>query len=56
MKLKELALWKECYDKLRLYGKAGDITLPTKVHTVKALVFQVVMYGYENWTINKAEC
>ena len=33
-----------------------DITLPTKVCLVKAMVFQVVMYGYEIWTIKKAEC
>ena len=33
-----------------------DITLPTKVHLVKAMVFPVVVYGYENWTIKKAEC
>ena len=32
-----------------------DITLPTKVHLVKAMVFPVVMYGYESWTIKKAE-
>ena len=32
-----------------------DITLPTKVHLVKAMVFPVVMYGYENWTVKKAE-
>ena len=32
-----------------------DITLPTKVHLVKAMVFPVVVYGYENWTIKKAE-
>ena len=32
-----------------------DITLPTKVHLVKAMVFPVVMYGYEGWTIKKAE-
>ena len=32
------------------------ITLPTKVHLVKAMVFPVVMYGYESWTIKKAEC
>ena len=36
--------------------KSRDITLPTKVHLVKALVFPVVMYGYESWTIKKAEC
>ena len=35
--------------------KSRDITLPTKVHLVKPLVFPVVMYGCENWTINKAE-
>ena len=36
--------------------KSRDITLPTKVHLVKAMVFPVVMYGYESWTIKKAEC
>ena len=36
--------------------KSKDITLPTKVHLVKAMVFPVVMYGCENWTIEKAEC
>ena len=35
--------------------KSRDITLPTKVHIVKARVFLVVMYGYESWTIKKAE-
>ena len=35
--------------------KSRDITLPAKVHLVKAMVFPVVMYGYENWTIKKAE-
>ena len=35
--------------------KSGDITLPTKVHIVKAMVFLVVMYGYESWTVKKAE-
>ena len=35
--------------------KSRDITLPTKVHLVKVMVFPVVMYGYENWTIRKAE-
>ena len=34
--------------------KRRDITLPTKVHLVKAMVFQVVMYGCENWTVKKA--
>ena len=36
--------------------KSRDITLPTKVHIVKAMVFPVVMYGCESWTVNKAEC
>ena len=36
--------------------KNKDITLPTKVHLVKAMVFPVVMYGCESWTIKKAEC
>ena len=34
----------------------SDITLPTKVHLVKAMVFPVVMYGCESWTVKKAEC
>ena len=36
--------------------KSRHITLPTKVHIVKAMVFPVVIYGYESWTIKKAEC
>ena len=36
--------------------KSRDITLPTKVHIVKAMVFPVVMYGCQSWTIKKAEC
>ena len=36
--------------------KSRDITLPTKVHLVKAMVFPVIMYGCENWTVKKAEC
>ena len=36
--------------------KSRDITLPVKVHLVKAMVFPVVMYGCESWTIKKAEC
>ena len=35
--------------------ESGDITLPTKVHLVKAIVFPVVMYGYDSWTIKKSE-
>ena len=36
--------------------KSRDITLPTKVHLVKAMVFPVIMHGCESWTIKKAEC
>ena len=36
--------------------KSRDITLPTKVHLVKAMVFPVVRYGCESWTVKKAEC
>ena len=36
--------------------KSRDITLPTKVRLVKATVFPVVMYGFESWTVKKAEC
>ena len=36
--------------------KSRDITLPTKVHLVKAMVFPVIMYGHESWTVKKAEC
>ena len=36
--------------------KSRDITLPTKVHLIKAMVSPVVMYGYKSWTVKKAEC
>ena len=36
--------------------KSRDITLPTKVHLVKSMVFPVFMYGRESWTVKKAEC
>ena len=49
-----LAPWKKSYDKPSVL-KSRDITLPTKVHLVKAMVFPVVTYGYESWTIKKAE-
>ena len=42
--------------KLDCIFKSRDITLPTKVCLVKAMVFPVVMYGCESWTIKKAEC
>ena len=47
-----LTPWKESLDSIL---KSRDITLPTKVHLVKAMVFPVVMYGRESWTIKKAE-
>ena len=58
MKLKNTP-WKESYDQpitnLDSILKSRDITLPTKVCLVKAMVFPVVMYGYESWTVKKAE-
>ena len=50
-----LTPWKESYDDLDSILKSRDITLPTKVHLVKAMVFSVVMYGCESWTVKKAE-
>ena len=50
-----LTPWKESYD-LDSILKSRDITLPTKIHLVKAMVFPVVMFGYESWTVKKAEC
>ena len=50
-----LAPWKKSYDKPRQHIKSRDITLPTKVCVIKALVFPVVMYGCESWTIKRAE-
>ena len=47
--------WKESYDKPRQVLKSKDITLPTEVQLVKAMVFPVVMYKCENW-IKKTEC
>ena len=51
-----LTPWKESYDQPRQHIKSRDITLPTKVCLVKAMVFPVVMYECESWTIKKAEC
>ena len=48
--------WKKSYDKSDCMLKSKDITLPIKVCIVKAMVFPVVMYEYESWTIKKAEC
>ena len=55
MKLKDAYSWKESYDQPREHIKSRDITLPTKVHLVKAMVFPVATYGCESWTIKKAE-
>ena len=51
-----LTLWKEIYEQPRQHIQSRDITLPTKVCLVKAMVFPVVMYGCESWTVKKAEC
>ena len=53
--IKTLAPWKKSYDQPRQHIKSRDITLLTKVHLVKAMVFPVVIYGCESWTIKKAE-
>ena len=50
-----LAPWKKSYNQSRQHIKSRDITLSTKVCLVKAMVFPVVMYGCESWTIKKAE-
>ena len=50
-----LAPWKKSYDQPRQHIQKQDITLPTKVHLVKAMVFPAVVYGCESWTIKKAE-
>ena len=50
-----LTPWKESYNQPRQHIKSRDITLPTKVHLVKSMVFLVVMYGCESWTVKKAE-
>ena len=57
MKLKDtLVLERKVMTNLDSILKSRDITLPTNVHLVKAMVFPVVMYRYESWTIKKAEC
>ena len=55
MKLKDLTPWKEIMANLDSIFKSRDITLPTKVHLIKAMVFLVVIYGCESWTVKKAE-
>ena len=56
MKLKDAYSLEGVLTNLDSIFKSRDITLPTKVHLVKAMVFPVVMYGCESWTVKKAEC
>ena len=53
---RHLLLGRKAMTTLDTILKSKNITLPTKVHLVKAMVFPVVMYGCESWTIKKAEC
>ena len=53
---RHLLLGRKAMTNLESILKSRDITLPTKVHLVKAMVFPVVMYGCESWTVKKAEC
>ena len=53
---RRLLLGRKVMTNLDSIFKSRDITLPTKVHLVKAMVFPVVMYGCESWTVKKAEC
>ena len=53
---RRLLLGRKVMTNLDSIFKSRDITLPTKVHLVKAMVFPVVMYGYESYTVKKAEC
>ena len=53
---RHLLLGRKAMTNLDSMLKRRDITLPTKVHLIKAMVFPVVMYGCEDWTIMKAEC
>ena len=54
--IKTLTPWKKIITNLDSMLKSRGITLPAKVHLVKAMVFPLIMYGHESWTINKAEC
>ena len=56
MKLKDGLLRRKVMTNLDSIFKSRDITLPTKVRLVKAMVFPVVMYGCKSWTVKKAEC
>ena len=53
---RRLLLGRKVMTNLDSIFKSRDITVPAKVHLVKAMVFPVVMYGCESWTIKKAEC
>ena len=53
---RRLLLGRKVMTNLDCIFKSRDITLPTKVHLVKAMVFPIVMYGCESWTVKKAEC
>ena len=53
---RHLLLGRKVMNNLNSILKSRDITLPTKDHLVKAMIFPVVMYGCESWTIKKAEC
>ena len=53
---RRLVLGRKVMTNLDSIFKSRDITLPSKVHLVKAMVFPVVMYGCESWTVKKAEC
>ena len=53
---RRLLLGRKIMSNLDSIFKSRDITLPTKVHLVKAMVYPVVMYGCERWTVKKAEC
>ena len=53
---RHLLLGRKVMSNLDSIFKSRDITLPTKVHLVKAMVFPVVIYGCESWTVKKAEC
>ena len=55
MKLKDLLLGRKVMTNLDSIFKSRDITLPTKVRLVKAMVFPVVLHGCESWTVKKAE-
>ena len=55
MKLRRLLLGRKVMTNLDSIFKSRDVTLPTKVRLVKAMVFPVVMYGSESWTVKKAE-